>query len=91
MEQRIYHGNITPSDLAESLVSFFNRGNLRTQTIGDADEMRVQIATRPGAASGGETAVTVELKKVDDGINVKVSEQAWLVPESVPLSETVTV
>jgi len=78
MEQRIYHGNMTPSDLAEALLAYFNHGNLRTQTVGNRDEMSVQIATRPGAASGGETAVTVQLKKVEDGIAVSVSEQAWL-------------
>jgi hypothetical protein len=78
MEQRIYHGDMTPTDLAEALLAFFNRGNLRTQTIGNNDELRVQIATRPGASSGGETAVTVQLKKVDDGIAVSVSDAAWL-------------
>jgi hypothetical protein len=78
MEQRIYHGDMTPTDLAEALLASFNRGNLRTQIIGKNDEVRVQIATRPGASSGGETAVTVQLKKVDDGIAVSVSEQAWL-------------
>jgi hypothetical protein len=78
MEQRIYHGNMTPTDLAEALLAYFNHGNLRTQTVGSRDEMSVQIATRPGAASGGETAVTVQLKKVEDGIAVSVSEQAWL-------------
>jgi len=78
MEQRIYHGNMTPTDLAEALLAYFNHGNLRTQTVGNRDEMSVQIAPRPGAASGGETAVTVQLKKVEDGIAVSVSEQAWL-------------
>jgi hypothetical protein len=78
MEQRIYHGNITARDVAEALLAYFNRGNLRTQIIGDNDEMRVQIATRPGASSGGETALTVQLKKVGDGLAVSVSEQAWL-------------
>ena len=78
MEQRIYHGNMTPTDLAEALLAYFNHGNLRTQTVGNRDEMSVQIATRPGAASGGETAVTVQLKKVEDGIAVSVSEQVWL-------------
>jgi len=78
MEQRIFHGDMNPSDLAEALLAYFNRGNLRTQIVGNDREMRVQIATRPGAASGGETAVTVQLKTIDDGIVVTVSEQAWL-------------
>lgn len=78
MELRIYHGDMTPTDLAEALLAYFNRGNLRTQTVGNSAEMSVQIATRPGASSGGETAVTVQLKIVDDGIAVSVNEQAWL-------------
>ncbi len=78
MEQRIYHGNMNPTDVAEALLAFFNRGNLRTQTVGNNNEMQVQIATRPGASSGGETAVTVQLKKVEDGIVVSISDQAWL-------------
>ncbi len=77
MEQRIFHGNLSPKDIAEALLSYFNRGNLRTQMVGDSKEMRVQIATRPGAQSGGQTALTVQIKKVEDGVLVGVSEQAW--------------
>lgn len=77
MEQRIYHGDMTPNNVAEALLAYFNRGNLRTQTVGNSGEMRVQIATRPGAASGGVTAVTIQIKKVEDGVLVSVSEQAW--------------
>ncbi len=78
MEQRIYHGDLTPKDIAEALLAYFNHGNLRTQIIGNNDEMKVQIATSPGASSGGETAITVQLKKAEDGIIVSISEQAWL-------------
>ncbi len=77
MEQRIYHGNISPDTISEALLAYFNRGNLRTQIIGNGDENQVQIATRPGAASGGNTAVTVQIKRVDDGVLVAVSDQAW--------------
>ena len=78
MEQRIFHGDLTPTDVAEALLSYFNRGNLRTQTVGNSDSMKVQIATRPGASSGGETALTVQIQKVEDGVMVSVGEQAWL-------------
>ena len=78
MEQRIYHGDLTTTDLAQALLAYFNRGNLRTLTSGSSDQLNVQIATRPGASSGGDTAVNVELIKVEDGISVSVSEQAWL-------------
>lgn len=78
MEQRIFHGEMTPADVAEALLSYFNRGNLRTQTLGNGSALKVQIATRPGASSGGETALTVNINKVEDGVMVSVSEQAWL-------------
>ena len=77
MEQKIYHGDITPNDLAQALLAYFNRGNLRTQIYGNNDEINLQIASRPGA-SGGLTAITVSLKKVIDGVAVSISEQAWI-------------
>ncbi len=78
MEQRIFHGSLSPNDVANALLSSFNRGNLRTQVVGDHNDLRVQIATRPGAASGGQTALTVQIQKVEDGVMVSVGEQAWL-------------
>ena len=78
MEQRIFHGNLSPTDLANALLSAFNRGNLRTQIVGQGDTTQVQIATRPGAAAGGQTALTVQIQKVEDGVMVSVGEQAWL-------------
>lgn len=56
----------------------FNRGNLRAQVLGDKDKMAVQIATRTGAMSGGQTALTVNIRSVEDGIMVEVGQQAWL-------------
>lgn len=78
MEQRIYHGDLTPNDIATALIAQFNRGNLRAQVLGDSKGMRVQIATRQGAASGGQTAVTVQIQKVTEGVMVTVGQQAWL-------------
>jgi hypothetical protein len=56
----------------------FNRGNLYAQVIGNKDRMAVQIATRNGIRSGGQTALTVNLHTVEDGIMVEVGQQAWL-------------
>lgn len=78
MEQRIYHGNLSPNDISESLLSHFNRGNLRAQQLGDADRLIVQIGTRPGAMAGGDTTVSVILQKVEDGVAVQLGQQAWL-------------
>lgn len=78
MEQRIFHGDLTPNELAEKLLAHFNRGNMRTQMFGNQQNLTVQISTREGAASGGQTALTVQIKPVADGLMVSVGEQAWL-------------
>jgi predicted RNA-binding Zn-ribbon protein involved in translation (DUF1610 family) len=77
MDQRIFHGNIQPADIAQALLAEFNRGNLRAQILGQSDNLAVQIGTRPGAASGGQTALTVTLKKAPDGILVQIGQQDW--------------
>jgi hypothetical protein len=78
MDRRIFHGNITPSDIAHALMAEFNRGNLHAQVVGTKERMAVQIATRMGSGSGGHTAMTVNLHAVEDGILVEVGQQAWL-------------
>jgi len=78
MERRILHGNIKPNDIAQALMAEFNRGNLHAQTVGQANKLAVQIATRMGAQSGGQTAMTVSIQKVEDGIMVEIGQQAWL-------------
>jgi len=78
MEQRIFHGNIKPNDIAQALLAHFNRGNLRAQVVGNENNMHVQIATRQGAASGGQTSLTVNIQKVSDGVMVSLGDQAWL-------------
>jgi hypothetical protein len=78
MEPRIFHGQITPQDIASYLLSQFNRNDFRAQQIGDGDKIAVQIATRERPVSGGETALTVNLQKVEDGVTVVIGEQAWL-------------
>ena len=56
----------------------FNRGNMHAQVVGNKDKVAVQIATRTGAMSGGQTALTVSIQGVEDGIMVEVGQQAWL-------------
>ncbi|MFN7035094.1 MAG: zinc ribbon domain-containing protein [Bellilinea sp.] len=76
--QRIYHGVITPSDVSRSLFAAFNRGNYRAQQIGSGNKIVVQIGTRPNAASGGQTAITVSIQSHEDGIMVQMGQQNWL-------------
>jgi hypothetical protein len=78
MDQRIYHGKINPQDLANSLVSNFNRGNFRVQQIGGGDRIAVQIATSEAAISGGKTALSVSFQIVEDGVAVQIGHQAWV-------------
>lgn len=78
MERRIFHGNLTPTDIAQALLAEFNRGNLRAQVLGHSEKLSVQIGTRPGAISGGQTALTVNIHKVTEGIMVEMGQQAWL-------------
>lgn len=78
MERKIFHGNIKPVDVAQALLGEFNRGNLRAQTLGQSDKMIVQVSSRPDAASGGQTAMTVTIQRTEDGIIVEIGQQAWL-------------
>lgn len=78
MERKIFHGNIKPADIAQALLGEFNQGNLRVQTIGQSDKMIVQVSSRPNAMSGGQTAMTVVIQKMEDGILVELGQQAWL-------------
>ena len=78
MEQRIYHGNITPIDIANQLISEFNQGNLRTQLIGKNDNLTVQISTKQMSRSGGQTALSINIKQITDGVMIQLGQQQWL-------------
>jgi hypothetical protein len=78
MERRIFHGILTPTDVAQALLAEFSHGNMRAQVLGKSDKLAVQIGTRPGSVSGGQTAITVTIQKVADGVMVDLGQQAWL-------------
>jgi len=78
MDRRIFHGNIEPADIAQALVAEFSRGNMHAQIVGNHTKMAVQISTRMGAQSGGQTALTITIQGTDDGIMVEIGQQAWL-------------
>ena len=78
MDRRIFHGNIKPNDIAQALLAEFNRGNLHAQIVGQTTKMAVQISTRNGAHSGGQTALTVTLQSTNDGVMIEIGQQAWL-------------
>jgi hypothetical protein len=78
MQPRVYHGELTPNEVAQALVAQFHRGNLLARQFGDKDKVIVQVASHPQSISGGQTAITVILQKVEDGLSVQVGKQAWL-------------
>jgi hypothetical protein len=78
MDQRVYHGNIKPEDIARCLIGHFNRGNLHVQAVGNGPSMVVQIATSSQPASGGQTALSVTVQSFEDGVSIQVGQQAWL-------------
>ena len=77
MEQRIFHGAFSPVDLANSLIGHFDYGNLAVQKLTSGENVSVQIKTREGSSSGGETALGVVLQPAEDGVLVQVGQQAW--------------
>ena len=78
MEQRIFHGNLSLNDLGSALIGEFNRGSYRAQSLGNDTERLVQIVTAEFPRSGGPTALTVTLRKVDDGVAVQIGKQDWI-------------
>jgi hypothetical protein len=77
MDQRIYHGQISPGTVASELIAHFNRGNYRVQQVVSGGDLAVQIATGRQPISGGQTALTVSIRQVADGLCVQVGNQAW--------------
>jgi len=78
MDRRVFHGNITPTVVAQALVAEFNQGNTQTQLLGENGNLTVQIASSQYSRSGGRTAVSVNLQQIEDGVMVQVGEQQWL-------------
>ncbi|HEX7557204.1 MAG TPA: zinc ribbon domain-containing protein [Leptolinea sp.] len=75
MDQKTYYGNLLPEDVATILSSQFNRGAFRVFKQGTKDQMAIQIANNQ-PDTGGQTALTVVIQKVEDGVSVKIGQQA---------------
>jgi hypothetical protein len=78
MEQRTYRGDIDPEGLADALVAQFNSRDLKSQRVGRADHMLVQIATREWGWGGPQSALTVGIARVEGGIQVSLGQERWL-------------
>lgn len=85
MEQRTYHGDLSPDDLANALIAQFNQGNTIAQRFSQAgpeqgrrgDRVIVQIGARD-RRRGVENALAVSITKTDDGVDVAVGKQQWI-------------
>jgi hypothetical protein len=75
MDQKIYHGTLTPADIATVIASQFNRGFFKVVKRGDENSQTIQISNT-NTPSGGQTALTVIAQNVVDGVSVKVGQQA---------------
>lgn len=78
MQQRTFHGPVTPRSFAEALVAGFQRGSLRAQVFGDEEHLIVQLASSAMPVSGGATALSVDLVRIEDGVHVRLGQQEWL-------------
>ena len=76
--QRTFHGPIKPDDLGRALIAEFDQGNLSAKQVGRGDHRVIQIASRIIPTSGGRTAITVHLSKIEDGVLASIGQQAWM-------------
>lgn len=77
MEKKTYHGNIIPEDIGRALVAEYDQGNMQAQMIGGGDRIVVQVASRAFRKSGGNTALTIVVEKIEDGVMVQIGDQQW--------------
>jgi hypothetical protein len=84
MEQRIYHGTVTPEGLADYLVQRFDpQQDLQAQKLGQGDSLAVQIG-RGDVPEELRNAVTVGITRATDseqGVSVTMGQQQWISPK----------
>ena len=84
MQQRIYHGTVTPEGLADYLVQRFDpQPDLQAQKLGQGDSLAVQIG-RGDVPEELRNAVTVGITRATDseqGIAVTLGQQQWITPK----------
>jgi hypothetical protein len=78
MTQKVFHGEITPDDLATALEGEFSRGDLSVTRSGGGDKSVVNIHTPQYRTAGGTTALVITIQKHHDGIVVVMGDQEWL-------------
>jgi hypothetical protein len=77
MEQRTYHGDLDPDEMANALIAQFNQGGTAAQRLGHGDRAIVQIGTLDRYRRV-ENALTVTISRTPDGTSVSLGQQQWL-------------
>lgn len=77
MTTKFFNGPLTIQDLADVLVTRFNRANLVARKSMGIGKAVVQIGSSNYARSGGDTALGMTLLQNDSGVSVTIGEQAW--------------
>lgn len=79
IEQRAYHGDIKPEDMARALVLRFDGAETRAQWMhGEGQRAIVQVSNRRVERNDADTAITTHITPTKTGVTVSVSEQRWL-------------
>ena len=77
MEQRTFHGDLSPDEIANALLAQFNQGNFVAQRLSQGDRVVVQVGTRD-RRNRIENALAITIGKTPDGVNVAVGDQQVL-------------
>ena len=86
MEQRVYHGAVSPDQLADYLVQQYDpQKNMQAQRIGEGDSLVVQIAMSddPEKKHGALTLAVVRATDAEAGVMITMGEQQWITPQNV--------
>jgi hypothetical protein len=86
MEQRVYHGTLSPEDMADFLVQRYDpQPDVQAQKVGQGDSLLVQIGYGD-ATEKMRHAVTVAIARTTDGepgVVVTMGQRQWITPEEV--------
>lgn len=86
MQQRVYHGTVSPDQLADYLVQLYDpQKNMQAQRIGEGDSLIVQIAMSdvPENKRGALTVAIVRAMDAESGVMITMGEQPWLTPQNM--------
>lgn len=84
MEQRVYHGSITPEGLANYLVQHYDpQENLQAQKVGEGNSLLVQIGhgDNPAEMRHAVTVAIAGSHSEEPGVTVTMGQRQWITEE----------